>query len=111
MPRKQQPSQQSYGSGRQPPGDNDPEDRKPEQGDERIGSAHKLREEEEDDDDDEEEEEEEDDEDGDGEDDGDREHRLSRLPGREEEAEMLAEADIMEVLDRDDLKHMDGPDA
>lgn len=53
----------------------------------------------------------------------DREHRVvhrpSPLPGREEDEEELAEADILEYLDiddsdrldRDDLDRMEGPDA
>jgi hypothetical protein len=37
--------------------------------------------------------------------------RPNPLPAREEDEEEIAEADIMEVLDDDDLNHMDGPDA
>jgi hypothetical protein len=38
-------------------------------------------------------------------------YRPGRLPARETEEEELAEADIMEILDLDDLKKMEGPDA
>lgn len=65
-------------------------------GDQLIGKPHRLR----DDDDDQAEE---------------REqrvaHRVNPLPLREEEEEELSEADIMEELDIDDLKKMEGPDA
>ena len=38
-------------------------------------------------------------------------HRPARLPIREADDEELAEADIMEELELDDLNRMDGPDA
>ena len=98
----------------------DREDREPEPGDERISSAHRLRDDERNDaggygDDG--------DDDGyDGYDDGDygdyddedRDRRLSKLPGRggDEEIDLdIDDVDVMEVLDDDDLKQMDGPDA
>jgi len=72
-----------------------PDDREPDDGDQLIGKAHRLHDEpdivE------------------------DREHRVAHrvnpLPIREEEEEELSEADIMEELDDDDLKKMEGPDA
>ena len=98
----------------------DHEDREPEPGDERISSAHRLRDDERNDagghgDDG-------DGDDGDGDDgdyddyggfdDEDRDRRLSKLPDRGDDEEIdldLDDVDIMEVLD-DDLKQMDGPD-
>jgi len=38
-------------------------------------------------------------------------YRPNPLPAREEEEEEIAEADIMEILDDDDLDKMEGPDA
>ena len=73
----------------------EPDDREPEDGDARLASVPPTR------DDDEAAE--------------DREHgvarRINPLPIREDEEEELSEADIMEELDDDDLKKMEGPDA
>jgi hypothetical protein len=38
-------------------------------------------------------------------------HKPNPVPSREEEEEELAEADIMEKLDLDDMKEGEGPDA
>lgn len=38
-------------------------------------------------------------------------YRPNPLPAREEDEEDVAEADIMEVLDDDELTNMEGPDA
>ena len=76
--------------------DFEPDDREPDAGDERPEVPQRLRE-----DDDEPIE--------------DREyavaHRPNPLPIREEEEQELSEADIMEELDFDDLKGMEGPDS
>jgi hypothetical protein len=112
MPRTQSPSQPS-----------DPEDYKPERGDERSSSARKLRP------DDEAEAEAEDDDafdDDDETDDDDFDYEEARMveqasaakerdgePARrddEDDEEALTDADVMEVLDLDDLNKMEGPD-
>jgi hypothetical protein len=82
---------------RQPPGrePRDLEEREPDDGEQRIGHARSPR--------------------NDDADDGYASvaHRPNRMPEREHEAdeEELTQADLMEVLDPDDLEQMDGPDA
>lgn len=105
MSRNQASSEPHDGHHRQPPDrDREPDEREPANGsarpdrpddDEVIGNAHRS-----DDDDD----------------DDDHErvaHRPSHLPERdvEDDEDDLAEADMMERLDLDDLKRLEGPDA
>lgn len=54
-----------------------------------------------------------DDEGGDDENRENREHRPSKLPNREDDEEIAIDpdVDIIQVLDEDDLRQMDGPDA
>jgi hypothetical protein len=78
-------------------------DREPEAGEDRFGKPQRLREIDDEDD-------------GDGDGEIGVSHRINPLPLREEEAEELSEADIMEeldmeALDADDLAKMEGPDA
>jgi hypothetical protein len=97
----------------------DLEDREPEAGDERISSAHTLRDDDDYDDDGYDDDDDDDDydnryddnryDDYGGYDDEDRDRRLSTLPDRGGDQE-IDDVDIIEVLD-DDPKHMGGPDA
>jgi len=107
MPRTQPTSQPS-----------DPEDYKPERGDERVSSARKLRQDHDDDDKDDDDEDDAYDDDESGDDDDYEAVRtveqVSAATDRgrddEDDDEALTEADVMEILDLDDLNKMEGPD-
>ncbi len=95
MSRNQDPFEPRDRHDRQSPGREPREldDREPDDGEQRIGHAHSPR--------------------NDAADAGHVgvAHRPNRMPEHEADEEALAEADLMEVLDLDDLERMDGPDA